>query len=820
MIDSLLGLDRLSVFSDGAYLSFKYALPAWAWALVMLLLLVFSVWSYSRMLGPAWARTMLAGVRTLSLVLVAFLLAGPQWQQDEEVVEPDHVVVLVDRSASMSVRDSADATRLGMSRDEAMRDALDKLEALGDENPFSEQTDRRIVWLGFDQQAYSIDPADMPNLDEAGVNTQLRTAIDQALYRLSGRPLSGIVVMSDGRSPQALDPSYLEMLDQRRAAVFPVPLGSRELPLDLVIDRVEAPSRAFVDDRAPVRVKVDVRGAEAGDLSRLVRLRLLEGDRVLQERVVPLSELEKEQTLAAVTDEPGRRQWRVEVALVSGIGGGGDAGAVDGGVTVVFPDETTELVTANNEESFDIELIDQPLKVLYVEGYPRWEYRYLVSLLKRETSIQSSVLLLSAERGFAQEGNLPITRFPRDMEELSPYDVIIIGDVPPRYFGEERPSLIREHVAQNGAGLLWIGGSRNNPNAYDATVLSELLVMSEPAVVIPARVSRSGFQVEPTAAADRLGVMSLVETQGVSGAVSISETRAEEPELASQNWPDDLPALLWMQQTTGLKPTAQVLARATDPVLETTVPFAVLMQYGGGQSLYVASDDTWRWRYARGELYHERFWIQLIRLMGRNRLDVAGRRAALIVEPQRVGVDEAAMVRLRLFDSTLIHEEQRRVTVSIMRQDETGSRAAGELTLLRQRQSGSADGSTGSESWSGLAEFTAIWRPSRAGRYELVVTDVLLDTLDLREQVEVISADDELRQPQADHARLAELAAGSGGRVVTLDELASLDQWLPNRRRVSINSLIEPLWYAPIWFVLFVVLVTGEWIGRKLIRLA
>lgn len=798
MIDGLLGLDRLSLFSDGAYLSFRYALPAWAWALVILLILIFSMWSYSRMLGPTWARTTLAGVRTLSLLLVAFLLAGPQWQQDEEIVEPDHVVVLVDRSASMSVRDTTDATRVGISRDQAMRDALERLDELGEDNPLSEQADRRIVWLGFDQQAYSVEPADLPALEETGLTTQLRTAIDQALYRLSGRPVSGIVVLSDGRSPQAMDPSYLEMLDQRRAAVFAVPLGSAELPLDLVVQRVEAPSRAFVDDRAPVRVKVDVRGAAAADRSRRVRLRLVEGERILEEKVVPLSALEDEQTLAAVTDEPGRRQWRVEVVLDPA--SDGTAGE--------------ELVTANNTQTFDIELIDQPLRVLYVEGYPRWEYRYLVSLLKRETSIQSSVLLLSAERGFAQEGDLPITRFPRDMEELSPYDVIILGDVPSRYFSEERLSLIREHIAQNGAGLMWIAGSQFTPGSYETTVLSELLVMTDPAAVTTARVSRRGYDIEPTAAAERLGVMALIEEDDATLMSNGDEA------TAAESWPQDLPALLWMKQSDQLKPTAQVLASATDSVLETTAPFVVLMQYGGGQSLFVASDDTWRWRYARGELYHERFWIQLIRLMGRQRLDVAGRRAALVVEPQRVGVDEPAVVRLRLFDATLVNQEQRRVAVSIMRMDEPGGTKTGELTLLRQSRSAPSDGSTGEGDWSGPAEFQAIWRPSRAGRYELVVTDALLDSLGLREPVEVVSADDELRQPQADHARLAELAAGSGGRVVALEELASLDQWLPNRRRVSINSLIEPLWYAPIWFVLFVILVTGEWIGRKLIRLA
>ena len=896
MLNHLLGLDHLNLFADGTYLSFRYALPAWAWLLIVLGAGGFSAWTYSRLLGAKWARTLLAGVRTLALLLVAVLLAGPQLQQDHEVVEPDCVLVLVDRSASMMVRDvrqaggggSADeggpssaasdaamgagfetsgGSGGGVTRDAAVRAALAELEKQPD-NPLRSSDDRQVLWFGFDAQAYALSENSggtsggasgggnprmsedahprrgentatsgqqlpgVPGLPELpgaeGQATLLRSALDEALYRVGGRPVSGVVLITDGRSPQATGPEYEAMLEQRRVAVFATPVGSEKLPADLLVENVDAPRRAFVKDRVPVQVKAAARGDVSPDQP--VTVRLIEGaegeGKTVDVYHTTAGELGKKPiTLTAVREQPGDATWRVEVSMAPGSGdgtaSGGGGSADEGGPSSAALSGASggafggELVTANNFKRVDVKLVDRALRVLYVEGYPRWEYRYLVSMLKREKSIESSVLLLSAERGFAQEGDLPITRFPRDMKELGPYDVIIIGDVPPRYFGDERPSLIREHVAQNGAGLLWIGGSQWTPAAYDATALADLLGMSQPASVMQADATREGFKMAPTLQAERLGVMVL------SDPLAPEPTDAQEQEL----W-DKLPALAWMQQLGRLKPAAQVLATAQAP--GESLPAVVHMHYGAGQTLYVATDDTWRWRYGRGELFFEQFWIELVRMLGRQRLDVAAQRPTLSVEPERLDVGDPAVVRLRMLDASQINSDQRRVNVAI-RKGEADDAGATVGNLVLQRVTSSAPGSASAETSGGSeasggsgggVTFEAVWRPGDAGAYVLKVVEPTLEELVLPQRVEVVAADDELRQPEADHARLRELSATTGGAVVPLNELGRLGELLPNRRRVSINSVIEPLWHAPLILAVFVTLVGVEWIGRKLMRLA
>ena len=406
MLNHLLGLDHLNLFADGTYLSFRYALPAWAWLLIVLGAGGFSAWTYSRLLGAKWARTLLAGVRTLALLLVAVLLAGPQLQQDHEVVEPDCVLVLVDRSASMMVRDvrqaggggSADeggpssaasdaamgagfetsgGSGGGVTRDAAVRAALAELEKQPD-NPLRSSDDRQVLWFGFDAQAYALSENSggtsggasgggnprmsedahprrgentatsgqqlpgVPGLPELpgaeGQATLLRSALDEALYRVGGRPVSGVVLITDGRSPQATGPEYEAMLEQRRVAVFATPVGSEKLPADLLVENVDAPRRAFVKDRVPVQVKAAARGDVSPDQP--VTVRLIEGaegeGKTVDVYHTTAGELGKKPiTLTAVREQPGDATWRVEVSMAPGSGdgtaSGGGGSADDGG---------------------------------------------------------------------------------------------------------------------------------------------------------------------------------------------------------------------------------------------------------------------------------------------------------------------------------------------------------------------------------------------------------------------------------------------------------------------------------------------------------
>ena len=296
----------------------------------------------------------------------------------------------------MSVADAEDPAGGGrISRSEqaeaAFQRASEDLAALGRR--------KEIRWFGFHEGLFTLgDEAEaiaVPDFGEAsGRRTDLGRAISQAVQRSGGRPISAILLASDGRSTRPVDPALARRLRSEGVPLVVVPLGSREPVGDLAVADVDAPARAFVRDKVPVRLDMDRLGPALQRSGATVRLvDELDGTVLDEIRLEPGDE-RSSVTLVAEPKLAGETSWTVRIE----------------------PDEP-DLVPENNVASVAIELVDRPMRVLFVDGYPRWEYRYLKNLLIREESIESSNFLLTADRDFAQEGNAPISRLPRTGEE-------------------------------------------------------------------------------------------------------------------------------------------------------------------------------------------------------------------------------------------------------------------------------------------------------------------------------------------------------------------------------------------------------------------
>jgi len=769
----LLDLDVIPAGAEGLRLVWEHPWPAWVWAVLVLTAGVLAAWSYARLLGNRRGRVVLAVSRFALVGLVLTIISGPMIELPRESVEPDWVLMLLDRSESLSIEDVTDETGGRVSR-EAQLETL-----LADHAPMwqSMAEARHVVWLGFHDGAFDLATRDDGQggstlvLDPAdGTRTRLNAAIQQALQRSAARSLSGIVLFTDGRTNDPPTRAAMRRLRSDRVGVFVVPLGSSDPLGDLAIRRVDAPRRAFVRDKVPVVVELDRLGSARMGSGATVRL--VDATDGTEMDAVELTAEDAERGEVTLTAEPmlaGEATWRVEVST-----------------------DPPDLIADNNTKTVMIELIDRPLRVLYVDGYPRWEFRYLKNLMIREKSIDSSVMLISADRDFAQEGNQPITRLPRSPEEFAPFDVIVLGDVPGTFFSPEQLEMIRTHVADRGAGLLWIGGDRYTPRTFAGTVLADLLPMRGALALPPIG---QAVNMVPTAIAARMGLLRL----GGDG----------------RPWPEALidPTIGWSQlyyaqriEPGRLKPTAEVLAETVDEFRGTPLPLVVQMRYGGGQIIYVATDEIWRWRYGRGELLPERFWVQIIRHLGRESLTGSGDAAALDVSPRRLTTTQLMLVELELRDARL--NEQGLPTVSAVVETAEGH-AVAELELRRIDDNTDGGGS-----------FAATYRPGVTGQLRVRIDEPSLEPMRLQVPVEVFAADDELRHPETDHELLEALAAETGGQVLPPDHLGELPDLLPNRAVRTINPLTERIWDTPLAFGLVLLVITIEWIGRKLARLA
>jgi len=770
----LLDLELIPEGAGDLHLAWEHPWPAWLWVALLIGAGVLAAWSYAPPTGRRTARAVLAVGRFTVFLLVLILIGGPMVELPRERIERDWVLILADRSASMSIADVEDGGRR-ITRDAQLRGIIDDNREVW--TALAEQ--RQVRWLGFHSAAFSLvsesGGTDVPvparlsvDLGEAaGDRTNLGSALEQALQRAAARPVSGILLFSDGRTSDPPSRALRRRLQAQAIGVYTVPLGSAEPLGDVAIRRVDAPHRAFAGDKIPVQVEVDRVGSAGGELSGVVKLVDELTGRTLDRIELSAAEARERFTLTAEPALAGEARW-----------------------TVVFEPDGPDLIPANNRKPLLIELVDRPLRVLYVDGYPRWEYRYLKNLLVREQSIECSVMLLSADRDFAQEGDRPITRLPRSAEELADYDVIVLGDVPGSYFSPEQLAMIREHVADRGAGLLWIGGERYTPDSYAGTVLADLLPMRGSLTLAP--IGRP-VNMEPTDVAERLGVLQIAIGQRIG-------------------WPEELSdsAYGWSQlhyaqriEPDRLKPTAEVLAQTVSLLDGSHLPLVMHIRYGAGRSLYVATDEIWRWRYGRGERLPDQFWIQMIRMLGRASLLRAGERASLEVSPRRVEVGQPLRVELRLLDAQLIETERPTIAAVLETEDR---RKLADLELRRLPSSED--------------RFSATCLPQAAGSLRVRVSEPTLAELGLVMPVEVYAPDDELRRPETDHPLLRRLASDTGGLVLAPEDLADLPELLPNRAVRTLDPLREPIWDTPLAFTLVLLMLTAEWIGRRIIRLA
>ena len=266
----------------------------------------------------------------------------------------------------------------------------------------------------------------------------------------------------------------------------------------------------------------------------------------------------------------------------------------------------------NNRIERTVNVRKEKLKVLLVDGEPRYEFRYLKNYLEREESIDLGVVLLSSDPEYSEQDRSALPTFPAAKEELFAYDVVLIGDADPSFLSAAQMQNLVEFVTEKGGGLLFIAGENFNPLSYKGTPLEPLLPIELAEARNPSAVGAgiAAFRPELTA-------------RGALAAPS-SASATTRP-TSAQIW-QALPELFWFLEAPRKKPAAQVLA--VHPTLSGSdgkLPIVLYQFVGAGKSMFNAVDDTWRWRFRVGDRYFGRYWIQTIRFLARSKL--LGRRA-------------------------------------------------------------------------------------------------------------------------------------------------------------------------------------------------
>jgi hypothetical protein len=449
--------------------------------------------------------------------------------------------------------------------------------------------------------------------------------------------------------------------------------------------------------------------------------------------------------------------------------------------TVAAAVQPGEITAANNKRAFVQNVIDKKLKVLYVEGEPRYEFRYLKNAILRDTSLDFACLLLSADDlDSGGEGNIKVKGFPNDEKALFDYDIIVLGDVPRSYFSDAQLMALRRFVEDRGASLLVIAGEQHMPHEYAGTPLEAIL----PVVISPSPdpvTTDDAFQWQLTSEGRRSPI-----------------TQLEDGPIENARVWQSLPGMFWAAGVPRAKPGATVLAvHPTRRNSDGPYPLVATQPFGAGKCFLELVDSTWRWRWRVGDRYFYRYWGQVFRTLTPKELPGNSRFVQLNADRSNYRLGEKVTLSARLLDA-YYHP----IKVNSVQATLTGESGQTQRITLQ-----ATPGSPGL--------YTVQYQPERVGKFTVSLTSPLDPLAKASAAFIVESLALERQRPELDEALLKRVAAAGGGHYYRPDQLRDWIKSLPyNPLTVRTESEIE-LWDSPFFLILFITPLALEWLVRK-----
>jgi hypothetical protein len=704
-------------------------------------------------LGPRnWRAWVVWGLQSAMLALVLLMLWQPAMMVGELSSRQNIIAVVVDNSRSMSIADSDGKTR------EAA--AIQALEG-GVLSGLRERFQTRLYLLG-----NKLAPVDGP---QAIVPTETATHIDDGLKQLvadtSDLPVGAVVLLTDGANNTAgmsgpgIGSDTLQALRNRRLPVHTIGFGKQQHTRDVEMEDVSVAASA----QANARIAATISFTQHGYAGRKATLTVRDGDKTLVAREITL------------TDD-GRIQSE---PLFFPIGSAGAKSLVFG-VVPLAGEENLD----NNAMTRPVLVSDAKRRILYIEGEPRWEFKFIRRAEEDDPTVQLVSMLRTSENKIYRQGISDPSEladgFPVRPEDLFDYAGIIVGSVDADYFTPLQQELLREYVDRRGGGILFLGGrSSLSDGAWGASSMNELL----PTFLPPGRNNfhRNRATVELTAA-------------GVDSPIT---RLLDDPAKNEERW-KKLTYLADYEDAGSPKPGATVLANLNAGPRK--LPLLIMENYGHGRTAIMATGGTWRWQMseALGDPSHDLFWQQLLRWLV---AESPGPVEASM--PARTLMDEGRVqLKAQVRDQQFQPEVEAHVSARIVGPD--GLDALVDLTRAQDSPGLFQTEWTAEKPGTYLAEVTAESagdRPQELGR----------DVLTFQREDGVA----ENFHTEQNRPLLEQLAYDTGGRFWEPSELKNLPRDISySEAGISVRTTKE-LWDMPIVFLVLLGLPTTEWLLRR-----
>src|SRR5271156_2076517 len=557
-----------TVFAKGSFVLLSQW-PVWSLAVLLVIAAVglgWVIWSRRRVIAPTMRGPRSAVVWILQSLLVCLLLFL-LWQPALSIAtlrpQQNIVAVVIDDSKSMSTEED------GHSRKEQVLATLNG----GLLNSLRKKFQVRLYRLG--DHLERIEAVD--KLNASAPATHIGEGLKEVLEDSATLPIGAVVLMSDGADNSGgIDLDTISDIKRQRIPIHTVGFGRERMAHDIEVTDVQLPARSLAKSRLEAQVTFHQWGLKGDKVHLVVR----DSGKILTSRDVVLQ---------------GDGAAQTETVLFNA----GDAGVKNLQFSIdALPQEDNK----NNNTLTRVLYVDNATpKVLYIEGEPRWDFKFIRRAVEDDKNITLYTIVRTTQNKLyvqvptgAQTGELK-DGFPTKVDDLFSYQGIILGTVEANYFPPAQQQLIEQFVDRRGGGLLFLGGrSSLADGGYEKAPFSDLLPVRLPD-------HKNTFHRDPaTAQLTQAGRDSLI-------------TRIEDnPDANVERW-KKLPYLMNFQEAGQPKPGALVLADMNASGHK--LPLLITENYGRGRTAVFATGGDWRWQMLQPleDMSHEIFWRQLLR---------------------------------------------------------------------------------------------------------------------------------------------------------------------------------------------------------------
>ena len=698
----------------------------------------------------------LTAIRTLILALLVLALLRPALAISTVVPGENFLAVMIDDSRSMRLADDEAVTRGTQALEAFATGSSELLDGLKER--FT------IRYYRFSDVTARMDPSYPATFD--GRATDIGAALDYVRQDLTGVPLAGLVLVTDGadNADSALTDPLLQ-LKSRGTPVYTVGLGEETFRRDIEVTRVEAPARVLKGSA----FAVDVMLQQHGYGGRTVTLVVEEEGTIAATETVEFARGQAGTTVRInlMAETPGPRGYRFYIEPLA-----------------------DERVQENNARDVLVSVADGSEKILYFEGEPRWEVKFLRKAVADDENIQLVVLQRTAENKYLRLGvddALELTRgFPTTREELFAYRGLILGSVEASYFSHNQLQIIEEFVSQRGGGLLFLGGRESfAEGGYAGTPLETVLpVLLEDPVTTPP--DGPAFLAEVQVSPTRSGM--------AHAAIQLAPTL----EASTERW-NTLPPLTTPNPIHRVKPGATVLLTGASSNGGDELVVLASHHYGRGRVIAFTAQDSWLWQMHADmpleDMTHELLWRQMTRWL----VSTVPERVAVETSKNRLSPGEPVIIRAEIQDSSYLGINGATVTATIT--DPTGVETSVPLEWTVEE-----DG-----------EYQTVFVPTQMGTH--------LIRVDAEHAGHPLGSDDtEIRTAylpteffgaEMNAPLLRRIADETGGRFYTASTMAGLPE--DARFTESGKTVVEihELWDMPVILMLMLGLIGAEWGLRR-----